>query len=277
MSGSRPPDPNVPARRKDLRALSGAYYADRTLRALELLTFQDLSCPQLAATLQIHVRTARRLLVRLAADGYIEQTFDDRRRYRATLRLAALGAQVIAHAQLPRIAAPFVADLHVQTGATAHLLIPSYQRVACIVHCDAQPRCGEPEPMLRELVPAHATAAGKVLLAHRPPWRHSVLAGPLERHTDRTVTSAAELELEAAQIRTRGYAIDDRQYHPRMTAIAAPVRVADDVAAAVAITTTPDDPAGNGDAVIRHVTRTAAAISRALQPLDHGTPIRTRA
>ena len=275
MASCPPPEPPV-AHRRDLQALSSAYYADRTLRAIELLAFQDLSCPQLAATLQIHVRTARRLLLRLAADGYIEQTFDDRRRYRATLRLAALGAQVVAHAQLPRIAAPFVADLHAQTGATAHLIIPSYQSVACVVHCDAHHGHGPPEPMVRELVPAHATAAGKVLLAHRPPWRHSVLAGPLERHTDRTVTSPAELELEAAEIRTRGYAIDDREYHPRMTAIAAPVRVADDVAAAVAITTTPDDPAGNGDAFIRHVTQTAAAISRALQPLDHGTPVRTR-
>ena len=49
------------------------------------------------------------MLLRLAADGYIEQTFDSRRRYRATLRLAALGCQVIAHAELPRIAAPHVA------------------------------------------------------------------------------------------------------------------------------------------------------------------------
>ena len=48
----------------------------------------------------------------LAADGYIAQTFDSRRRYRATLRVAALGCQVIAHAELPRIAAPHVAELH---------------------------------------------------------------------------------------------------------------------------------------------------------------------
>ena len=114
--------------------------------------------PPARSALQIHVRTARRLLARLAADGYIEQTFDDRRRYRATLRLAALGAQVIAHAQLPRIATPFVANLHAQTGIAAHLIIPSYHCVACIVHCHAHHKHAPPEPMLRELLPAHATA-----------------------------------------------------------------------------------------------------------------------
>jgi DNA-binding IclR family transcriptional regulator len=102
------------------QAPTEAYYASRTLQALELLTFNDLSCPQVATTLQIHPRTARRLLLRLAADGYIEQTFDSRRRYRATLRLAALGCQVIAHAELPRIAAPYVAELHTAT-ARSHI------------------------------------------------------------------------------------------------------------------------------------------------------------
>ena len=116
-----------------------AHYASRTLQALELLAFQNLSCPELAAALGTHPRTARRLLARLVADGYAEPTFDTRRRYRATLRMAALGRQLIAHAELPRTAAPYVADLHAHTGATAHLVIPSYRGAVCVVHCDEQP------------------------------------------------------------------------------------------------------------------------------------------
>jgi DNA-binding IclR family transcriptional regulator len=144
------------------RPVSEAHYACRTLQALELLTFNDLSCPQVAAALQVHPRTARRLLYRLAADGYIEQTLDSRRRYSATLRLAALGSQVIAHAQLPRVAALFVTLLHSTTGATAHLFIPSYGGVACVVHRDELCPEDAPAPALRELLPAHATAPGKL-------------------------------------------------------------------------------------------------------------------
>ena len=260
------------AERESMRARSGAYYADRTLRALELLTFQDLSCPQLADALQIHVRTARRLLLRLAADGYVEQTFDDRRRYRATLRLAALGAQLVAHAHLPHIATPFIANLQAQTTATAHLIIPSYQSAACVVHRDDQAAHGPPGPMLRELLPAHATAGGKVLLAHRHRWRHSILARPLARHTDRTITNPAELERVATEIRTRGYAVDERECHPRIIAIAAPIfSGADNVPAAVAISTTADDALPRRDTLLQQVVQTAEAITRALEPLHRRT------
>jgi predicted ArsR family transcriptional regulator len=42
-----------------------------TLRALELLAFSDVSAPDLAASLKVNPRTARRLLKRLAAEGVL--------------------------------------------------------------------------------------------------------------------------------------------------------------------------------------------------------------
>ena len=249
-----------------------AYYATRTLQALEPLTFNDLSCPQVAAALQIHPRTARRLLLRLAADGYIEQTFDNRRRYRATLRLAALGCQVIAHAELPRIAAPRVAEIHAQTGAIAHLMIPSYRGVACVVHCGDHGAAQLPEPMLRELVPAHATAAGKVLLAFRQPWRKSILARPLPRYTERTITSPLDIERAATQIRTLGYAIDHGEYRSATHGIAAPVLVRGDVLAALALSVARrDGVAGPLDGLIERVVASAAALTLALTRPEAGT------
>jgi len=255
-----------------------AYYASRTLQALELLAFQDLSCPQLAATMQIHPRTARRLLLRLAADGYIEQSHDSRRRYRATLRLAALGAQLINHDHLPRIAAPHVAQLHARTGTTAHLMIPSYRHVACVLHCEHPPTDGQPlEPVLRELLPAHATAAGKVLLAHRQPWRDSVLTAPLTAYTDQTVTTRADIELIAAKTRAHGYAIDHGEQRPDTLGIAAPIPTNRPASAAIAITTTPrDHPAHSIDALVEHVTSAAAAVTQALARADEDRSRRRR-
>jgi DNA-binding IclR family transcriptional regulator len=80
-----------------------AYYAARTMRALELLVFGEHSGPELAETLGIHRRTARRLLSELAADDYLTQ--DRHRRLRATRRLAALGRQAVAQHPFPRLAA----------------------------------------------------------------------------------------------------------------------------------------------------------------------------
>jgi DNA-binding IclR family transcriptional regulator len=245
--------------------VTDAYYACRTLQALELLTFNDLSCPQVAAALQVHPRTARRLLIRLAADGYIEQTFDSRRCYRATLRLAALGCRVIAHAQLPRAAAPYVALLHSTTGTAAHLFIPSYDGVACAVHCDGACTEGPPAPALRELLPAHATAPGKLLLAFRQRWRDSILARPLRRYTDATMTTREEVERSATEIRARGYAIEKDEHRRAMLAIAAPVFVGGDVPAALALST-PQRGAGKHlvDWLVDSVVTTSVALSAAI-------------
>jgi hypothetical protein len=43
--------------------------------------------------MQIHVRTARRLLERLAADGYVEQTYDTRHQADASGRVARRGGE----------------------------------------------------------------------------------------------------------------------------------------------------------------------------------------
>ena len=243
-----------------------AYYASRTLQALELLAFQNLSCPELAAALGTHPRTARRLLARLVADGYAEPTFDTRRRYRATLHLAALGRQLIAHAELPRTAAPHVADLHAETGATSHLVIPSYRGTVCVVQCDHQ-LTQAPQPMLGELLPAHATAAGKVLLAYRQPWRDSILSDPLQVYTDRTVTSPVEIEAAATQTRARGYAVDDGEHTPGTLAIAAPIWMDDKVPAALAASVESATRASQDiDELLERVMSSADAITAALRP-----------
>jgi IclR family transcriptional regulator, acetate operon repressor len=257
-----PPPPHSRRTRPNAPVPPGAteaYYASRTLQALELLTFNDLSCPQVAATLQIHPRTARRLLLRLAADGYIEQSFDSRRRYRATLRVAALGSQLIAHHKLPRVAARYVAELSAATDAAAHLFIPSYRGVVCVVHCDTS--ASRPEPALRELLPAHATAAGKVLLAFRQSWRDSILTRPLPRYAETTITSALQLDRAATETRARGYAIDHGEYEDGAFGIAAPVFVGQDVPAALAISGPRSDAfTHHVDALAEHVMSTAAAL-----------------
>jgi DNA-binding IclR family transcriptional regulator len=113
------------------------------------------------------VRSARRLLRRLAAEGYVTQEGGHRRRYRATLRLAALGRQLLERAALPRLAAPIVAQLAVATSCAAHLWIPAAGEVLCVLH--TRPAAGPclPRPMLGELTPSGDSAPGAVLCPQR--------------------------------------------------------------------------------------------------------------
>jgi DNA-binding IclR family transcriptional regulator len=144
-----------------------AYAAMNTVRALECLAFRALSAPELADSLQVSVRTARRLLQRLALEGFVSQERGHRRRYHATLRLAALGRQLVDHAQIAQAAAPRVARLAQHTSCAAHLWIPGYgDQVVCAVHADGQ--FGSPAvSVLCDVAAAFATAAGSVLLSDR--------------------------------------------------------------------------------------------------------------
>jgi DNA-binding IclR family transcriptional regulator len=234
------------------------------MQALELLTFQELSAPELADALQVHLRTARRLLVRLAFEGYISEIPGWPRRYSLTLRLAAMGRQAIARAQLPQVAAPIVAALATKTEATAHLWMPCYRDVICLLRCEPDGGREGTGPMLGESVPAHASAAGKVLLAHRRAWRVSVLAWPLERHTDRTITDTAELSDVLAVARNRGYATDRGEHARGSDGIAAPVFLRGDAIAALGVTVDGADLDGIDDPVIARIAHFAATLSAAL-------------
>jgi DNA-binding IclR family transcriptional regulator len=202
------------------------------MRVLELLAFAPLSAPQLAAALHAQPRTVRRVLARLVADGYVTFSGGARRIYTPTLRLVALAGQVVENSPLARSARPYVALLHERTGATAHLVVPSYQSVLCLLHATGGDGGA---PRLRELVPAHCTAGGKALLAWRDRWRESVLSAPLERFTGQTVVDPAALRRILERVREEGHATEDGEYRAGERALAAPILVAGEAIAALTV------------------------------------------
>jgi IclR family acetate operon transcriptional repressor len=74
--------------------------------------------------------------------------------------------------------------------------------------------------------PAHATAVGKLLLSYRLPDQDAVRAWvgdvPLERPTERTLTTVGELHDELERIRAQGYAVDDQENEPGVNCLALP-------------------------------------------------------
>jgi DNA-binding IclR family transcriptional regulator len=218
--------------------LPESLFVARTMQALELLALQPLSAPQLAAALQIHPRTARRLLSRLLDEGYVTRSDDARRRYAPTMRIVALAAVVVEHAQLTRVAVPVVRRLQLELGGTAHLAVPSHRSALCVVHCAAERDA--PRPQIGELMPSHCTALGKALLTWRSSWRDAVLRDPLEPYTPRTQTCAEGLRTELERTRARGYATEDEEFEPGVRAVAAPLLAADGGAIAAVGAALPD-------------------------------------
>jgi DNA-binding IclR family transcriptional regulator len=226
-----------------------SFFVTRTLQAIEVLAFQPSSAPQVAEALRVDARTARRLLNRLADDGWVVRVEGRVRTYTLSLRLVALASQFVARAPLTQAATSIVQSLHERTGGVAHVTVPSYRSVLCVAH-----RAGArgSKPHTGELIPAHATAAGKVLLAHRTSWRESVLERPLERVTDRTVVDPDSVRSECDITLGRGFAFDDGEYGADLQTIAAPVPAERGaVMAAVGLAGPPDlDVAAQLDAVV---------------------------
>jgi DNA-binding IclR family transcriptional regulator len=153
---------------------------------------------------------------------------------------------------------PYIELLHERTRVAAHLMAPSYGQVVCLSHAALGSQ--DEHPHLRELVPAHCTAAGKVLLAYRASWRASLLGAGLTAFTDRTVTDAARLEGELEQVRADGHAIEDGEYQVGVRAVGAPVLFGGEVVAAVSASGRRLDI----DAVLPHVLRAARDLTQDL-------------
>src|SRR4051812_29422948 len=231
-----------------------SFFVIRTMQALEVLAFRPSSAPQVAEVLRVDSRTARRLLNRLAAEGWIIRRDGRVKTYTLSLRLVALASHFLERTPLTRIATSVIDALHQQTGGVAYVTVPSYRSVLCLTQrgsdCASRPRAGE-------LIPAHVSAGGKVLLAHRAPWRESILELPLERLTERTVVDPDAVRRECAVTLQQGFAFEAAEYEDGLESIAAPVpEESGDVMAAVALTGPPGLDVKSRIAAVREAART---------------------
>lgn len=243
-------------------------YVVRTLRALELLAVRPRSAPKLADELGVHARTARHILKRLAEQGYVERNDEDKT-FAPTMKVVALAGQVVERGDLAQIGLSYVARVRTESGAPAHLSVPSYLSALCVVH-DVGDETAVVRPQLRELVPANATATGKALLAYRPVWGDAVISQPLERHTERTLIEHEELAAELERVRHRGYAIEDGEYQVSVRGVAAPVfSHGGDCIAALSVTGSQERLNGGLEAIAELVVATAGELSSELGAEQH--------
>lgn len=198
------------------------YTAVRTLRALERLAFEPMSAPKLADALGVHPRTARRMMQALATEQYVQRDAIAGRRsstWRATPRLLALAAQMSRRLPLVINGNTLVHKLGVDERS-AWFCIPAYTDVLVLA------AAGPNSPTPWSLLPASGTVPGKLLIAYRAAWRHSL-----------NEVAPVMSELDADRVRAAGYAMEVTADQLR---VAVPVGAADPVAAlAIAVPAVP--------------------------------------
>jgi DNA-binding IclR family transcriptional regulator len=85
--------------------------------------------------------------------------------------------------------------------------------------------------------PLHATSNGKLLLSTMSPEQiGSVLDGPLEQLTPRTITSPRLLESAIDDVRRTGYALTVDEFEMGVTSLSAGIHLCDELAGIVAVT-----------------------------------------
>jgi DNA-binding IclR family transcriptional regulator len=180
----------------------------------------SMSLSDLAAAADLPLPTAHRLAAELVQWGALDR--DDRGRYVVGLRLWEVAQNAGRH--LRDTARPHLQDLFSLTQETAHLAIREGREALYIDRVYSSKRVPRASRVGGRL-PLHATAVGKVLLAHEEDWvREGYVEGRLEASTRRTHVNPARLLQELAAVRRLGYATTLEEVRPGSCSIAVPIQ-----------------------------------------------------
>jgi DNA-binding IclR family transcriptional regulator len=210
-----------------------------TSKVLALLAAFDPASPEitlseLARRAGLSLPTAHRRVAELVEWGALERGSDGR--FRIGLRLWEVGSLAPRGLGLRELAMPILEDLYEITHENVQLAVREGLEVVFVERIAGR----HAVPVLTRVggrFALHATGVGLVLLAHAPATvQEDLLASPLERYTEKTITDPKQLRRVLAAVRRNGYAVSDRQVTMDSFSVAAPVRGPDGaVAGAVSL------------------------------------------
>jgi DNA-binding IclR family transcriptional regulator len=245
---------------------------ERAAAILQVLAVEAQPTPlhHLASALGLAKGTAHGLLQTLKDVGFVDQD-PDSGLYAIGAGLLQLAAPSLDHNELRSRAINWADALAARTHLA--VLVGALQggRVV-VVHHVFRPDSTPQTSLTGAAQPLHASALGKVLLAHDPRAMRSAMASGLESLTYRTLVEWPGLQRQLADVRDVGWAAAVEEREPGVAGLAAPVRDRSGyVVAAIGVVGAPDELC---DARLRplpsvagHVTDAARAVSR---ELGHG-------
>ncbi|MEU9113776.1 IclR family transcriptional regulator [Streptomyces sp. NPDC048483] len=207
--------------------VSAVRSVDRAVTVLEILARHgEAGVTEVADELGVHKSTAFRLLGVLENRGLVAQEQERGKYYLGAGVLRLAGAAAV-RLDISQEGAAVCRDLADELGETVNIAVLDNNAAVNIMQARG-PASVTAQNWLGRRTPLHATSSGKALLAYQPePVQQAVLERKLARLTERTVTSAAALRRELAEVVERGFAVAIEELELGLRAVAAPVRAHD--------------------------------------------------
>jgi DNA-binding IclR family transcriptional regulator len=214
------------AKQEKKRKNNGVRSVERVLNILEVLA-EDRGCPkgitEISQKTGLGKSTVHRLINTVQAKGYVDQDkITDK--YKLGLKLVELGNLIVVNMEIRTVARPYLEELMKEAQQTIHMAIlhDNY-----IVYIDKVENTGSIRMAsyigLRGYI--HCTALGKAITAFLP--EEEVMAilevTGMPRKTNNTITSPIEFKDHLAEVRRRGYAVDDIENEDKIRCIATPI------------------------------------------------------
>ncbi|MFF5204393.1 IclR family transcriptional regulator [Streptosporangium sp. NPDC000396] len=194
---------------------------ERAAAILRLLAAgpRQLGVAELARAMGLPKGTLHGILRTLVHVGFVEQD-DNTGKYRLGATLLHLGSSYLDVNEL-RTRSLNWADALAGRSRESVWIGTLHEGQVLIVHHVFRPDDSMQALQVGAMLPVHATALGKVLLAFDP---YGSAPDTLERFTEHTVTTAGDLEEELESVRRRGWAADLEELTEGEVSIAAPIR-----------------------------------------------------
>lgn len=227
------PSPEEERRRREflvpskevLRASGQVQSLSRALKLLNALSHhpQGLSLSEVAHEVGLPTSTAHRLLTTLQNERYVR--FDsERSAWLIGVQAFRVGSAFVRSRDLVATARPYMRRLMEQSGETVNLAIVDRGEVVYL----AQVECHK---MMRAITGPggrahlHASGIGKALVANMSEGDAERLVATLDlrRETPNTRVSAEALRKDLAQVRARGFALDDEETAIGLRCVASPI------------------------------------------------------
>jgi DNA-binding IclR family transcriptional regulator len=180
----------------------------------------ELGTNEIARRTGINVSTISRILATLVSGGLVEHVAATGR-YRLGIGVLRLANAMHERLDIRTLARPYLVELAGLIRETATLSVPG-EHEAITLDFAQSPLSVRSVAEVGRTSAAHATAVGKVFLAHGG----TLPAGSLPVYTERTIVDPAVLEVEVARARERGWAEALGEREEDLNAVAAPVLTA---------------------------------------------------